>query len=328
MTTHPRRLAAGLACAALLLAAAPLRAGEVDRCLPADTEVVLTVNVRQLLDSPLVKKYGLEHAREALKSLDEVSDVLADLGFDPFTDLDRVTVGSPAAGDPDRGLIIARGTFNPVKFRAKAEDAAKDHPDAFKVHKVPAGAAGPQPVYEVVLPGQDASLFVALAGKDTLLASPGKDYVADALKQAAGKGKAALKNKDFQALLERMDDRQSLAVAAVGSALRKAKVEGAADLFAKVEAVGGGLTVGDDLKLELAVAARTADEARDLRKAAGDGLNQATALVGLLATQNEQLALLTDVLKSVRVGGKDKTVSLKATVPADLLEEAFGKGDK
>jgi hypothetical protein len=325
----PRRLAAVFATAALCLGAAPLRAGEVDRFLPADTEVVVTVNIRQILDSPLVKKYGLKEAREALAEMDQVSEILADLGFDPFTDLDRVTVGSPAAGEQDRGLVIARGKFNAVKFKAKAEDTAKDRPDVLKIHKVPDGSGGRQPVYEVVLPGHnDASVFVALAGEDVLLASPGKDYVVEALKKAAGKAKASLKNKDFQAVLERMDDRQSVGVAAVGGALRGEGTAPADDLLARVEAIGGGVTIGDDVKLELVVSAKTAEDGRQLRKAAADALNQATALVGLLATQKDELAPLADALKAVRVGGRDKTLTIKATISADVLQDAFGKDDR
>ena len=45
---------------AVVLAGAPARAGEVDRYLPDDTEIVVNVNIRQILDSPLVKKHALE----------------------------------------------------------------------------------------------------------------------------------------------------------------------------------------------------------------------------------------------------------------------------
>ena len=52
-------LAAGLA--------APARAAEVDPLLPAETESVMFVNVRQVLDSDLVKKYALGQIKQALK---------------------------------------------------------------------------------------------------------------------------------------------------------------------------------------------------------------------------------------------------------------------
>src|SRR5262249_47295568 len=106
---------AALAVAAL---AAPARAADLDPYLPADTEVVVTVNVRQLLGSELLKKLGLDKAKEALKDLDQVKTVLDELGFDPFKDLDRLTVAGPGGTEQDRGLIIARGRFDPDKFKA------------------------------------------------------------------------------------------------------------------------------------------------------------------------------------------------------------------
>src|SRR5438105_4660189 len=99
----------GLAAA---LAAAPARAGEVDKYLPEDTEVLVSVNVRQIVDSDLFKKYALEQARAALKDQEDVQDVLKELGLDPFKDLDRVLVAKPSGGEQDRGLVIAYGRFD------------------------------------------------------------------------------------------------------------------------------------------------------------------------------------------------------------------------
>ena len=50
----------GLATLAFVLLAAPSRSAEPDRYLPDGTELVLHVNVRALLDAPLVKKYCLD----------------------------------------------------------------------------------------------------------------------------------------------------------------------------------------------------------------------------------------------------------------------------
>src|SRR5689334_2673276 len=90
----------------------PVRAAEIDKLLPADTEVVITVNVKQILGSALLKKAGLDQWKGALKELPQVGDILEELGFDPFTDLDRVTIASPGGSEQDRGLIIARGNFD------------------------------------------------------------------------------------------------------------------------------------------------------------------------------------------------------------------------
>jgi hypothetical protein len=315
----------GLALAAACVAA-PARAGEVDRFLPDDTAILVALNVRQVLDSPLFQKLGVNPARELLKEVDQVADILKDLGFDPFKDLDRILLAGPGGPDPDKGLVIVHGTFDLAKFKARGEEAARNNPDALKVHKVPDGAGGRHLVYEVALGGdQEMPLFVALAGKDTLLASPGKDYVVDALKKAGRKAPPALKDKDFQALLRKMDARQSLALAAVGSALKGNLPEAGKEALDKVDAIGGGLTVADDIKLEVVVSARSAADARALKEAADKGLRQALTLVALAASAEPRLNPALEVIKTLKVTGKDKLVVFKGQLGADVLEEALKK---
>lgn len=310
------------------LSAAPARAGLLDPYLPDDSELVLTVNVRQILDSPLVKKHGLQKARDALKELDQVEAVLKDLGFDPFRDLERVTLASPGGTEKDRGLAIVHGNFNLDKFRSKGEEAARDYPDYLKIHKVPLGGGATHVVYEVTPPeAGDTPLFVALPGKDTLLVSPGKDYVVDALKKAARKAKPALKSKEMQALLEKMDEKQSLAVAALGSGLTKGgggppAIKAVAE---KVEALGGGVTVGEDLKVELALATRTAEGAKELHDSLDTGLKRALAILSALSSANKDLSPALEVVKALRVSVRGKVVTLKGRVNAEDLEDALKK---
>ena len=310
----------------LVTAAASARAGDVDPYLPDDTEMVVSVNVRQIVESDLFKKYVESAAREALKNQDAVQDALKDLGLDPFTDIDRIIAARPSGVDQDRGLLIAHGRFDLDKFKDKAEQAAKDHPDQVKVLKIPDGAGGKFVVYEVTPNEQSPPVFVSLPAKSTLLASPGKDYVVDALKRDAAKEKPQLKNADMQALLERMNDKQGLSVAMVGSALREGASQEIKDLFEKVDAVGGGVSVGDEIKIEVAVTARSTEDAADLKESIAGGLKQAKLLVAALAlADNPQIGALLDVVNSLKVTVKDKTVLLKGAVSSDVLEDAFQK---
>ena len=311
-------------------AAGPAKAAELDPYLPADTEMVLTVNVRQIIDSDLFQKNVLAQAREALKGTPEAADVLKDLGFDPFKDLDRVIAARPGGPDKDRGLVIAHGRFDVAKFRAKAEDSARDHGEVLKIGKVPDGSGGHFVVYEVTPPGEESTWFVALAGKDTLLASPGKDYVVGALKQARAKKKPALKNKDAQALLERMDPRQSVSVAVVGKAL--AGSSGGAprvvqDLLKGVEAVGGGLTFGEDVKMEVVVASASEKEAKALRDGAERGINAALAVLAVVAGERKELSAALDVVKTIKVTSKGKVVTFKGRLSADVVKELLKKDE-
>jgi hypothetical protein len=204
-------LAAILVCLPVARAAAP------EQLLPADSEIVVTINVKQILDTPLVKKHVIAAAKEALKSADEANQILEELGFDPFTDIDRITVAGPGGAEQDRGLVIARGRFDVDKFKARAEKAAQDEPDHLKIRKAAGGI-----IYEVSPPGESKSFFVALLNKRTLIASPGKDYIVEAMKKEAAKDKPAIKDKDFQAVLDRLDGKQSLAFAANSAAFKGA----------------------------------------------------------------------------------------------------------
>ena len=310
----------------LALTASPLLAQNeaprrgIDPFLPPDTEIISTVNFKQIFDSNLFKKYMLEEAREALKNAAMVKDILDDLGFDPFKDLDKVISAGPGGSETDKGLIIVHGRFNLEKFKAKAEDAAKSNGDNLKIHKI---NDGKNMLYEVTV-DPVPTLWVALAGKTTLLVSPGKDYVVDALKRMDKP--ARLQNKDFQSLLEKMDNRQSVSLAAVGKAVAKADLPDAVkEAFENIDAIGGGLTIGEDINFELVGNAKTAKDAKDINDKISAGLNFGLGLLGIAAGQNKELAPLVDIAKTVRSSARDKTVTIKAAISAELIEKARRK---
>jgi hypothetical protein len=325
MIRHHRSLAVLIT---VLLAALPGRAAELDPYLPDDTESVINLNVRQILDSPLIKKHALEVAQEALRGNDQIQDILKDLGFDPFKDLDRIVIASPGGTDKDRGLVIVHGRFDVDKFKAKGEEAAKDNPDNLKITKI---LGGKHILYEVNVPDLDMPLFVVLAGRDTLLVSAGKDYVVDALKKMGKSEKPVLKNKDFQKLLEKVDARQSLSLAAVQTPAVKDAVGGlpgdVKGIIEKIQALGGGVTITDEVKLELVVTTKTAKEAKDLKESANAGLTLILGVLGALAQNDSkpELELLLEAVKSLRVTSKDSAVVIKGRISSDLIEEMMKK---
>jgi hypothetical protein len=310
----------------LAFAAGTARAGDLDKFVPEDTVTVATFNVRQLLESAVVKKIGLDQVKEKLKSVDEVSDVLQSLDFDPFKDLDQVIMASPGGNAEDKGLIIAHGRFDVAKFKARAEEAAKNNSDVLKIHK-----SGANQIYEVKIQGeQDVTLFVAIASKETILASPGKDYVADALKKDGLKKHAGLKNKELQALVEKMDTKQTVSIALVGEAFAKADIpdEKAKAILGKIDAVSGGITISDEVKIEIGVTTKTATDAKDVGKAINDGLNQLMVLVGVLSANEPKLAPALDFLKSVKTSTKEKVLTVKGTLDADTIDKLIDKQKK
>lgn len=317
---------AGLAILALATAA---RAGELSWYLPADSEIVVNINVRQALDSPLIKKQALEMAREALDKNEMVKEVLADLGFDPLKDLDRVIVAGPGGKETDRGLVILQGRFDLDKFKAKAADVVKTQGDILKTHKVAnPKARDPFVIWEVNSPdAPEANVFVALPDKETMLVSPGKDYVVDALKKDKTE-KVALKNKEFQALLEKLDDRQTVSIAGEAEAVRKGLPEGIGELIGgldKFTAFAGALTLSEDVKVELALSSRTGADARVLRDKVDQMVKLGLAALAVLGQDkdaNPAIELALDFVKGIKVTAKEKTVIIKARLASDAIEDA------
>lgn len=316
----------------VILLSAPLgRTAEVDPYLPEDTESVLNINVRQLLDSELFKKHLLELAQEALRGEDQVQDILKELGFDPFKDLDRIVVASPTSTEKDRGLVIVHGRFDVAKFKAKAEQVAKDNSDHLKIHKI---QSGKKLLYEVNIPEADDPIFVAIAGRDTILVSPGKDYVITALQKGEKAAKPALKNKAFQTLLEKVDARQSLSLAGVMSPdLIKAIDKAPGDIkgmVAKVHALAGGLTISDEIKMELAVTTKTTKDAKELSDSAKAGLNLILGFAAPFVQNADSPAaeLIVEIIKGLRVSNKGESVVVKGRVSNDLIEDTLKKKSK
>jgi hypothetical protein len=326
-----RLLGAAVLGLAAVLAAAPARAAEVDKLLPNDTETVFTINVKQIFDSALVKKVGLDRAKQALKDQSEVTKVLDELGFDPFKDVDTIIVAAASGTDPEKQLIIVRGKFDVDKFRKKAEEAAKENKDSIKITEVADGLGGKTQLYEVNVPeaGNGQNLFVAFAGKGAIVASPGKDYVLDALEKEAGKRKTQLKNKELATLLGKVDAKQSMWTTVLGSTLEKSPLPGmddtVKDIISKIDNAVFGLTIDKDIKLELVGNAKTADDAKKLGEMMEEGLDQATTILGLLVMQQKDLKPLLKILKDVKPSVKDKAVAVELSLPGDLIEKALDK---
>jgi ArsR family metal-binding transcriptional regulator len=319
-----RRRQMWLLAGALLVLGVPAQAAEVDKLLPGDTEVVAVVNVKQILDAPLVKKHLLDKAKDVLKANDEVSKVMEALGFDPLKDLTSITVGLNGV-DPDaKGIVIAHGQFDTAKFAAKAEEVAKQKGDFLKIHK-----DGGQTIYEVknLNPNEDKPMFVALIDNATIAAGNEIERVQVALATAAGKKSGKVK-KELQELIEKMDANQSIWVVVPGSGLAKnplAADEKAKKSLEKIESISLGVTITKDVKLSIGVMAKSADNAKELAEEIKDSLNQAKGLVAVLAQNMEKLNPVVDLVNSIKVTTDGKTVALKGEASEELIEKALKK---
>jgi hypothetical protein len=304
----------------LFLSAAPARAAEVDKLLPNDTQYVMTLNVRQLLDAPLTKKYGLAKIESLLKEDDEVQDVLKSLGLDPLKDISQVAVASKYMEDLGKAFFIIHGKFDVPKFQAKANEVAENLGDILKIH-----AAGDFKIYEVSFPGQRRTIFVSVLNPSTIVASPNKDYVTEALEKESGQKKGEV-SKDLQNLLDKVDDKKSLWVAALRGSLDKTALtedEIFKPMLDKIKTVAVEVTVSDHVEAELDVVAPNSDSATKLNKEIAEGLKEAKGIVSLLAANETRLQVLFELLEGAKVTTKESSVLIKSQVSAEVIDKSL-----
>jgi hypothetical protein len=304
------RFGIGLAVAGLCVwAAPPAPAAEANPYLPPFTQVVMTLNVRQLMDSPLGQK-DQDQLRQGIKKQAEIQKVLDALGFDPLKDLDSVTVAAAGADAQEDVMIIARGKFDPSKFKAAAEKAAQDHKDALK----PVTLDG-NPAYEVTIPNQVKPMYAALIDGTTIVASAKKEEVSGAYQVKAGKKQWAVK-KELQGLLDKSNPKQSISVVALGSALGNGVPFGE-----KIEHINGGVTLAEDIQTNFVISTKDAEAATGIAELLRQGLEQGKQMVSLFAQQQKQLAPLSEIIDVLKVDAKDNTVTVKGQVTKETVEK-------
>jgi hypothetical protein len=190
-------------------------AAEIDKYLPDDTNGVISLNLRQVIDSPLFKKTYLPVLQKELKAKAEIQKQLQDLGFDPFRDSDRLVLAlaescERQSANPEPGFfVIFHGRFDPARLHATLGQISTAAPQVLRIQK---GTTGN--VYELNAEGK--SFFFAIPDKTTIVFTARKEPVAIALERVSGKKKPQLTYKDVQELITKTDGKQALWLVGTG----------------------------------------------------------------------------------------------------------------
>jgi hypothetical protein len=316
------------------------RAADFDKYLLDDTDALLTLNVKQVVDAPLFAKHFRKQA-ETLLQMETIQKTLRDSGVDVFKDVERVTVVLAASShrveqrnnstSSSSGLfVIVQGRFDPAKLEAAATKLLKDNPEWLKSEKV-----GGVNLYRLAEPQNEHSrpTFAALVDRSTVIIAQHEDQVRDAIDKAAGKTKTQLKHKALQELLPKLDTRAAASWLAIGemingTSVNSMSVNGMTVTTVKhstlkeegIEAVTGTLNVSDDFKGETTLTLKDADKAKETAETIEQGVKKATQFLEGAASQEKKITALVDVLKGLKVASKEKTVSLQAQGGADAVE--------
>jgi hypothetical protein len=305
----------------------PTSAAELEKYLPDDTDMVLSINVKQIVATPVFAKTYQKHVEEFLKT-EPLPTILKDTGLDPLKDVDRVVVamgrrshepeeeaGSFAMGGP---LILYHGRFDAARLRGKGKQLAETMPKMTRVHTI-----GDTQVFEFVSPPA-AKGFVAILDDSHLATSGSKKLLEEALAKASGKKKTKLKHEAFQKLLKTLDEQTSAALVAsssmiVGSRVSVRAVNGKQTREVQhhnlgdsgVESLQVSATFDKDIKVRAVIGAKNAAGAEILAKSMTDGLKEAMQHIKQEAATEKELVPVVGVLETVRTTTKDDTITLE-----------------
>ena len=328
-----RRMLVGAVLAAGLTL--PARAAEVDPLLPAETESVMFVNVRQVLDSDLVKKYAKAQIEQALKARDN-QKILESLGLDPFKDIDRITMGSWGKGAEDmEAVVVIRGKFDPEKLFAAAQQLAGKENEKAKIDIV---TEGKYKLVKITAENQPKPMFAAVADEKTIVGANDKKRVTELLARAEkGVTKAELK-RDLALLVLRQDEKASL----FACGLTEGKIEQIPGLnnipgvdpekfqksIEKMQSFAMTLRLTDEVGLEMAMGMKDADAAEDFGDQMAQLIGTVKQFIPLVIMNQPNLKPVADELsKTLKASVKSKDVLISVKLSADAIGKATGGGD-
>jgi hypothetical protein len=318
----------------LSLGARSARAAEIDNLLPDKTESVIYVNVKQILDSDLFKKYARGQVKQMLEANEDAQKMLKDLGVDPLKDIDLVTVGTWGKGPEDmEGLGVIRGKFDPEKLFAAAEKEAKNNGDKMSIV-----TEGKYKLVKFTPENSPKAIFASLADDKTMIAGTDKKMVAEKL-AAAKDSKKPTVNKELAQLLLKMDDKASMYVTGVAKDGQKIELppnvnipgidsEKLAKQLEKVATSSMVLRLTDEISFEISMGMKDTEAADDFNETLSQLIGTVKGFLPIIAGQQPQMKPIADeVNKNLKSKVKDKDVTLTIKLSADAIGKATGGGD-
>jgi hypothetical protein len=323
----------------------PAHAIEPDKYLPNDTDAVVTINVQQILASPLVKTHYAAALPELFKANDELQKVLKGVGLDPLKDIQQILFangeglyrltkgvekGKVVYGSTGGFFCLVKGRFDTAKFRAYGDQLSKEKDNILtRTHKV-----GTAAVYELDL---GRPLFVGVLDSTSIAVSSRLEPVIEAMEKATGKRKMALKYKELTPALARIDGKKSVGIAVIASAgfgldAEVKKVGGKVietpikQTISQdgIDAISGSIQVADGITGDVSVTVRGAAVAKDVAKSLQMDLTDGIDLILRALFKYPKLGPISEFIKGININVKDsKTVTIQASVDAKQVADSL-----
>ena len=99
--------------------------------------------------------------------------------------------------------------------------------------------------------------------------------------------------------------------------------DNARPVLAKIETGYLGVSVGQDLKAEFDLTAKSAEAAKELDKELLDKLDKAKGIVSILVGNVKELQILLDLAEAMKVSSQGSTVSLRGQIGPEAIEKSL-----
>ncbi|MCY2937727.1 MAG: hypothetical protein NTV55_05165 [Planctomycetota bacterium] len=290
----------------------PSHAIEPDAFIPPDTEFVMNLRPRQILESPFLKSQGWDVLLKTLLATnDTVQQILESTGIDPFKDVESVQVAAKGQGPESQVLAVIRGKFSPKKIAKVVEEQGEN--SGAPVKKIKENGIT---LWELKTPA--ASLYIAFDENKAVLASTTKDYLVTALN---GGFKESV-NTELRTALEKVSGKEGMWMAGVITEQARKGMDRSDDLKPladKMESWAASFDLTDTVKLALDMYTKDPATARSLKDLTENKFFP--FLKNLPPVQNPAVKKRMDtMMKQLKIEAKGKAVMGRLTVDAEMLK--------
>lgn len=339
MTRFRSRISASAVLA--LAVATPSPAADVHPLLPAETEQVIYVNFRQIIDSQLVRRYALEQMKQSLQA-EAAQKVMTDLGLDPLKDVDELTAGFWAE-DPKapKGIVVLSGKFDPVKLFNAADVQSKKTPE-----KIEIVAEGKYKFVRVVVGNPDETnpnpgmpfkeLYFSLPSDSMILASTEKELLAKTMGRVEKKDTKPMVRKPLGALITNMDGKASFYTCSLNDPNKVGDIPpnpifddtvALKKQIQNVETTAMTVRVGEDVGLELILGMKDTTSADEFGGTVDGALDKVKSFLPLLGGQPKFKPFVDDLSKNLKSKTKGKEIHVTVVISGKAIATIAGAPD-
>ncbi|GIW82998.1 MAG: hypothetical protein KatS3mg105_4805 [Gemmatales bacterium] len=306
-----------VACVVFGLTATNSSAAHLEKYLPDDTQVILQVHVRRVLESKLAREYLLAQIEKQFRRNKDLLNILEQLNFDPWKDLARITIALPPKADDGEGTIFVTGNFDIRSIEKTLQDIKGKVGDKLSKRTIEGIA-----VYEGR--SDDKPVYFSFLNRESLILSLNAEYVQEAIAKAVGKRIPKLRASALTDLVTGLEEDQTAWIAGLISEQWRNSIAGVPFISSasSIEAVSGSVTIKNDLTMSLRLRTANEESAAQLRNALG-GISVFLNVINRDNPFGKLTPVVNHVAKNTRFSQDGVTVGAEVTIPEQLIRNTI-----